>query len=329
MPKVDIVIPCYNYGRFLEACVQSVLDQSVADVRVLIIDDASYDDSLAVANKLAKRDARVSVVSHSRNMGHISTFNEGIAWASADYFLLLSADDLLVPGALERASNVMDNNLDVVLTYGDCITWRDDLPLLSTNSGGNFTYTLYKDFIRDMCSRAGNLIPTPTAIVRTSTQKTIGGYRAFLPHTGDLEMWLRFATHGIVARIDAVQAIYRKHSTAMSNLFYETVLADHKQRKLAFDNFFAEYGERLAEAHSLQVQVRRALAEQVLRRSIKHLRHLQIKDGLRALRWSITLEPQLPYGTSLRQLLRLPGPIARARAALTVKNMARKFVGRC
>src|SRR5258708_7132537 len=99
MAKVDVVVPCYNYGRFLRSCVGSVLEQSVRDLRVLIIDDASTDDSLSVARKLASDDPRVSVIAHSRNQGHISTYNEGIAWASAGYFLLLSADDLLVVGA--------------------------------------------------------------------------------------------------------------------------------------------------------------------------------------------------------------------------------------
>ena len=77
---------------------------------------------------MAQDDPRVSVIAHSRNCGHIETYNEGIAAASADYFLLLSADDMLVPGALQRAIEVMDANPDVVLTYGDCIAWFDELP---------------------------------------------------------------------------------------------------------------------------------------------------------------------------------------------------------
>ena len=68
MVNVDVVVPCYNYGRFLEACVGSVLEQSVRDLRVLIIDDASSDDSLSVARKLAEADPRVSVIAHSQNL---------------------------------------------------------------------------------------------------------------------------------------------------------------------------------------------------------------------------------------------------------------------
>src|SRR5689334_16159119 len=108
MAKVDIVVPCYNYGLFLEGCVRSVLEQSFGDLRVLIIDDASSDDSASAAQRLVHADPRVSVISHPENWGHIATYNQGIEWASSDYFLLLSADDLLVSGALERAVQVMD-----------------------------------------------------------------------------------------------------------------------------------------------------------------------------------------------------------------------------
>src|SRR5664279_4812688 len=101
MAKIDVVIPCYNYGRFLEECVRSVLDQPIKDVRVLIIDDASSDNSLSVAEMLSKADPRVSVIAHAANRGHILIYNEGlIDWASAEYSLLLSADDLLTEGAL-------------------------------------------------------------------------------------------------------------------------------------------------------------------------------------------------------------------------------------
>ena len=89
MATVDIVIPCYNYGRFLEGCVNSVLSQSISDIRVLIIDDASSDGSQAIGEALAASDARVSFISHPKNRGHIKTYNEGIDWLELDYFLLL------------------------------------------------------------------------------------------------------------------------------------------------------------------------------------------------------------------------------------------------
>jgi GT2 family glycosyltransferase len=218
MAKVDIVVPCYNYGRYLESCVASVLDQSISDLRVLIIDDASSDDSLAVARRLASADSRVSVIGHAVNMGHIETYNEGIEWASSDYFLLLSADDLLVPGALQRAIEIMDANPGVALTFGDCVAWFDAERAPEINHHASFTWEQF-DLLKAICASATNLVPTPTAIVRTSVQQSSGGYRKSLPHAGDMEMWLRFAANGAVARINAVQAIYRLHANSMSQTF--------------------------------------------------------------------------------------------------------------
>src|SRR5579859_8195239 len=109
MSSVSVVIPCYKYGHYLEECVASVLDdQEGVDVRVLVIDDASPDDSAEVARKIAAREPRVEVLVHTVNRGNVATFNEGLfEWADGDYSLLLSADDRLTPGALRRASDLL------------------------------------------------------------------------------------------------------------------------------------------------------------------------------------------------------------------------------
>ena len=120
MTSVSVIIPCYKYGHFLEEAVTSVLDdQEGVDVRVLIIDDASSDDSADVARKIAARDPRVEVIVHTANKGNIATYNEGLLeWADGDYCVLLSADDRLTPGALRRARDLLDAHPGVGFVYG-------------------------------------------------------------------------------------------------------------------------------------------------------------------------------------------------------------------
>jgi glycosyltransferase involved in cell wall biosynthesis len=302
MAKVDVLVPCYNYARFLESCVRSVLDQSVRDLRVLIIDDASSDDSISVSRKLAEMDPRVTFISHSENWGHINTYNQGIEWASADYFLLLSADDLLAPGALMRAIEVMEANSDIVLTHGKSIDWRDDTPIPTIIAAQNYGWTR-QDLIREMCLAGSNLINTPTAIGRTRIQKLVGGYRPDLPHSGDMEMWLRFAAHGGVARIDAVQAIYRRHSSNMSNQYYEEDWSDYPLRKAAFHSFFREYAD-FPESPSLRLLADHTLAEHAFWSGISRLRRGRIHSGLNLLRFSMDLNPRLRFGPTLSSILR-------------------------
>ena len=82
MSRVDVVVPCYKYGHFLRECVESVLSQEGVDVRVLIIDDCSPDQTPEVAAELVQEDKRVEYRRHKVNHGHVDTYNEGLDWAA-------------------------------------------------------------------------------------------------------------------------------------------------------------------------------------------------------------------------------------------------------
>lgn len=95
MSSVSVVIPCYNYGNFLRDAVHSVLTgQDGVDVRVLVIDDASTDNSVEIAKAIAEEDPRVEAAVHGINRGNIATYNEGLLeWADGDYTVLLWANE--------------------------------------------------------------------------------------------------------------------------------------------------------------------------------------------------------------------------------------------
>jgi hypothetical protein len=259
--RVDVVVPCYNYGRYLRACVESVLRQENVDVRVLVLDDASQDDTAEVGRVLAASDPRVEFRRHAVNAGHITTYNEGLDWASGEFYLLLSADDALTPGSLARACRLMSNHPEVGFVYGREIIWTgDDCPPFETVAppGKRDRIMSGADFLQWMCQTADNPVATPTAIVRTSLQHQIGGYRHDLPHTGDFEMWLRLAAHGAVGFIDSDQAYWRKHRTNM-RLDYRGELT-LRQHEAAFDALFGAFSQRIERAEHLKWSANRALA---------------------------------------------------------------------
>ena len=239
MSSIDVIVPCYKYGHFLTECVQSVLVQSGVDVRVLIIDDASPDNTIDVATRLAAADPRVRVIRHSVNKGHITTYNEGLEWASAEYVLLLSADDYLLPDALSSSVELMDKHPDVGFTYGKAIIITpagNDLETVYREQKRGWQISDGRTFIRR--SGAFNIVPTPTAVVRTALQKRVGGYRHELPHSGDMEMWLRLAAYGSVGVIDSYQAAYRLHDSNMSLAYYDDgAVPDLRHKKAAIDCF--------------------------------------------------------------------------------------------
>lgn len=261
MSRVDVVVPCYKYAHYLQGCVRSILDQQGVEVRVLIIDDCSPDHTDEVGRAIAAEDSRVEYRRHAVNQGHIATYNEGLlGWASAEYCLLLSADDMLTPGALARAAGVMDLDPDVCMTYGGEIRTAD-VRFDAVPPPRSFGSRVISgpEFWRLTSVEAANIVPTPTAVTRTVVQKQVGGYSKDLPHTGDLEMWLRFAAHGSIGVIDVPQGFYRIHGHNMSVAY--AGLGDILQKKAAFDAAATRCAERLPDVRQFITRVDRVLAE--------------------------------------------------------------------
>lgn len=266
MSCVSVIVPCYNYGHLLSECVNSVLSQRGVEVRVLILDDASPDDTPQVAAALAAQDGRVEYRRHAENIGHIATYNEGLAWADGAYTVLLSADDLLTPGALGRAVRLMERYPEVGVVYGSAITFTTKPPVARTPSDVcNWRIWNGLDWLEVACKVGHIYIRSPEVVVRTQLQRELGGYRQELPHTGDIEMWMRFAVHASVGEIlDADQAYYRVHSANMHLRQFSHRLVDLQQRQAAFETIFREYGDCIPNREHLQKQVNRILAREAL-----------------------------------------------------------------
>ncbi|MBP2300846.1 glycosyltransferase family 2 protein [Azospirillum picis] len=313
MASVDVVVPSYQYGRYLRGCVTSVLTQDIADLRVLIIDNASTDDSVEVARRLAAEDRRVEVLARPRNLGPHASFNDGIDWARADYFLILCADDLLAPGALARAAAVMERHPGVHLSYGGVVIDsatdpRPSRPAPATAAGWRILSG--SALLERFCRTGRNHVPGPTAVVRTSIQKQVGHYRRTLPQTDDLEVWMRFALRGDAAETDVIQGIARVHPLSQS-ASSRTVHDWNVEFLAAFETFFADDGAALPQAGRLRRLARRALAERAYWCAASHLARGDAALARDLLRFSVRLAPSTAVLPPLTALLRRPDTLER------------------
>ena len=101
MEKVSIVIPVYNAGNRLRRCLDSIRGQTYEQLQVILIDDGSQDDSLAICHQYAEIDNRILVLSHE-NHGVSFTRNCGIDAADGDYLMFCDADDYVLPDMVQR-----------------------------------------------------------------------------------------------------------------------------------------------------------------------------------------------------------------------------------
>jgi glycosyltransferase involved in cell wall biosynthesis len=263
MARVDVVVPCYQYGRFLRECVTSLFRQGIDDLRVLIIDNASTDNSVAVARQLSAEDGRIEVLARPCNLGHHASWNEGIEWAKSDYLVILAADDLLADGAIARAISVLDRHPHAGFATGRDVKFRDGEahPVIDlSHAQSEWQILPGHEFIEERC-RSPNHYIAGSIVVRTAIQKRAGHYRATLPHTDDLEMLLRLSMLGDVAVTDAIQGIRREHGNNRYNQFWNDRLPDFLEREAAFDSFFKHEGSSIPDARRLHMLARRRLAD--------------------------------------------------------------------
>lgn len=268
-PSVTVVVPAYNYARFLTDCAKSVLTQRDVDVELLVIDDASTDETPQVTEELVA-DQRVTVVRHSRNRGHIPSVNEALQRATGQYTVKLDADDLLAPGALARATALLDANPDVAFVYGRPRHFSGRVPRMPDSPTKSWTVWSGRDWIAARCRAGTNVISQPEVVMRTSSVHAAGPVPTELPHTSDLHTWLKLAALGDVGRINGpIQGYYRVHDGSMQNTVHAGVLFDLRARRDAFDAAFASEAGALSAADDLHDAARRRLAAAALDRACR------------------------------------------------------------
>jgi glycosyltransferase involved in cell wall biosynthesis len=258
------------------------MSQGIDDIRILIIDNASTDNSVEIAESLKSQDPRIQVEARPTNLGVHASFNRGVDWAESDYFLLLCSDDLIPSGSLQRALKILEENRDVVFAYGDEHTWDGRTELSSIAAVGNdVPYTcLDGELFIESLSMPAKAAGLGSAITRTRAQKQIGHFRPELRYTCDIEVLMRLACLGKVAKINAVQFVKRQHGENISAEFWGNWKAELQNILDAYEAFFNYGATHLPDAAGLQQRVRRNIAHRAYWSGVSHqLRGLRLESA--------------------------------------------------
>ena len=181
--RLSVVIANYNHGHFLKERIQSILDQLKENDEILIIDDASTDDSVDIINRFVSRDFRVRLMRNEKNLGVIKSANRVIQASRGKYVASLSADDRILPGFIEQTMKILEDNPTVPLCCSNCAEWFDDVPdkdpdkIYSQLSiqGVTVPKIFSAQEIIDVFFRTNFWIPGHTAIVKKDLLLQYGG----------------------------------------------------------------------------------------------------------------------------------------------------------
>jgi hypothetical protein len=321
---VSVVIPCYNYGRYLRGAVESALSQEAVDVQVVIVNDRSPDDTAEVADRLAASDHRVEVIHNKENLGHVRTFNRGLEHVDGDFLVRLDADDLLTPGCLAGAVELFDCSPSIGLVYGHPYHFETTEPPTPRITDVSWTIWSGPEWLAERCRVGVNCITTPEAMLRTSVVREVGPLDTRLRFAQDMEMWCRVAAVSNVGRVNGSdQALHRDHPDSMSATEGSPAIVDLRERRQVFASVFESTGSALPNALALHNLAREALA----RESIGYAeRALDAGESTAASRfiefaeemYPSALESGWPAGVVRRSFgLARPSPMRKIRRRLT------------
>jgi glycosyltransferase involved in cell wall biosynthesis len=220
-PKVSVVMPCYNLARYLPSAIESVLNQSLKDWELVIVDDCSPDETPQIAAEYVAKDSRVRYVRNPENLYLAGALNAGIAVAQGRYILPLDADNLLSNVALEVLSDQLDKRRDIDIAYGRVQFVTDDLlPDKSIAEDGTSPWPPQFDFRQQIAHR--NQIPS-TCMFRRRVWERTGGYRSRWRTAEDAAFWTHATSYGFNAAkvTEQVTLIYRNRHDSMSHTIKE------------------------------------------------------------------------------------------------------------
>ncbi|GAB4383888.1 MAG: hypothetical protein Kow00121_46530 [Elainellaceae cyanobacterium] len=256
-PKVTVILPAYNAGQYIEETIDSVLQQSYRNFELLVINDGSTDDTVALVEPYTQRDPRVQLISQP-NQGVSAARNHGICQASGELVAFLDADDLWVPEKLEAHVRHLCSDSKLGMSFARIEFIDSDGNRTGQRSNLRLRNILPHHFYQD------NLACTPSNIVtRRSILQSIGGFDGDLSGLADIDLFLRICCAGWkVEGLDRVLVYYRTHAGGMSSQLKR--MEDEWYR---FDAKVATYNPHLVQKyHPLaQAMVLRSLARQSLR----------------------------------------------------------------
>ena len=211
--RVSVLIPTFNRARFLRSAIRSVLEQDYRDLRLVVVDDASTDDTPDVVASFS--DPRITYRRQPRNLGGwLANSNSAFEGVATEFVVWLGDDDQMLPGALGRAVAAMDRHPNVGIVHAAFNYVNADGAVLVT--GTNLTRDLKAEtlepghtYIRK-AMRYGTRVCSPAAMARTAAVPLV----PFDPEAGptaDAGLWMRIALKWDVLFISEPGLNYRLH----------------------------------------------------------------------------------------------------------------------
>ena len=274
-PLLSVVIANYNYGRFLEAAIRSVLDQQCPEVELIVVDGGSKDDSVNIIKKYADR---LAWWVSEPDSGQSDAFNKGFAHAKGKYLTWVNADDIMVPGCLKKVVASLARYPQTEWFTGNFLRFDSHGHILEIGWGPH----LYPNFLQ----RKNSPIVAfgPSTIFAKALWERVGRIDESLHYIMDTEMWMRFIVKGVKQRrINCFCWAFRMHEDSKTAEFGEHTLSNTVAEKMKneFERAVEKNGYNMSKIMHLMLNLWRIFDGSLIRRFLLRyrFRHLHAMIG--------------------------------------------------
>lgn len=300
-PRVSVLVPCYNYGHYIAQTLTSLLEQTLPDFEILVVDDASTDNTPEVLARFSG-DPRLRILRNETNKGNVRSFNDAVKLLRGRYWSLVSADDYCIrPDALERQVALFESDPRVGMVYS-AYNVVDDTGIRTTIT------TWPEEGVHDGMDEFrklmwGNYVLHSGTMLRRDVHDLQGGQSPFdprLPNCGDWDLWLRAAVKHRIGYVAEPLYAYRMHQ---SNMQFTHFTPGHQasQNVLVIERAFAELP---ADAPADILRCREAaLQHAYLQTAWFHLFNGKRLRAWQGLAWALRQRPRLVLGKEFYSFL--------------------------
>lgn len=207
VPLISVVLPVYNVGSYINEAIQSILDQTITDFEILVVDDCSTDNTIDVVSSI--QDKRIKIIRKEENKGLIDSLNIGFAEANGKYIARMDGDDVSHKERFEKQLYILENYAEIKA----CGCWLQEF------DRGNKTIK-HKEFHNEIVARL--LIGCSMSLGSVMLNREWAQKNKFdekKKHVEDYDFWSRTAWTGKFHNLQETLYFYRVHQAQVSNLY--------------------------------------------------------------------------------------------------------------
>lgn len=215
-PLVSVCVTCYNYGRFIADCIESVQAQTLSDWELIICDDQSSDNTAEIVRQYAAQDNRIKYLINETRLGMNGNIKRSADLGTGKYLKILCADDWLAPNCLEVLVALMEQHPNVVLATSAEVYTDHEEPLHVQFLFGKPLTIISGAAMLDRVANGHGLGGNSSFLIRKSAYKEIGGYDDRVLYAADYDLGARLCRIGDYLHVDE-PLFYGRHHEASSS----------------------------------------------------------------------------------------------------------------